>query len=112
MHQWPQNESLAFGNSLTHQPLQKVKAGKKKFQEIVSNPKLAKNELVQSLIALLCDRERYWPDDELHRRAPNWSDKLCSVCVKMPEFGYGSRYDLRSNGSNYSIKQNLIKQIN
>lgn len=93
MQEWPRNAALAFGNSLTHQPLQKVKAGQKKFQEIVGNQKQSKDELIQSLIELLCDREKHWPDDELHRRAPNWSEKLCSVCVKIPEYQYGSRYN-------------------
>lgn len=91
MNVWSLNEPLAFGNSLSHQPLQKVKAGKEKFREIVSRTNQTKNELVDNLIELLCDRERHWPDDELMRRKPMWADKLCSICVNMPEVGYGSR---------------------
>lgn len=91
VHKWPQNKALAFGNSLTKEPLKKVTAGREKFQTIVNDRKQTKEELIQNLTELLCDRERHWPDDELHRRAPNWSEKLCSICVKMPEQAYGSR---------------------
>lgn len=96
MQEWPLNEALAFGNSLTLQPLQKVKAGREKFREVVSR-KQTKNELVQALMDLLCDEEKHWPDAELTRRAPNWSESLCSICVKMTKEGYGSRYTI----SNY-----------
>lgn len=40
----------------------------------------------------MCYYCRYWPDDELARRAPNWGEHLSSLCVKMPEAGYGTRY--------------------
>lgn len=93
VYQWPQNEALAFGNSLVPEPLQKVKAGREKFRAIVNRPNQSKNDLVQNLIDLLCDRERHWPDAELQRRKPEWAETLCSICVKMPEFGYGSRFD-------------------
>lgn len=92
VQEWPQNEALAFGNSLAKQPLQKVTAGREKFRKIVENRNQSKDELIKHLTELLCDRERHWPDEELHRRAPNWSNQLCSICVKMPEQGYGSRY--------------------
>lgn len=39
----------------------------------------SKDELVQNLMELLCDREKHWPDDELHRRAPNWSESLLVI---------------------------------
>lgn len=92
--QWPQSEALAFGNSLVTEPLQKVKAGQEKFREIVNRPNQSKIELIQNLDDLLCDRERHWPDPELQRRKPEWADSLCSICVKLPNVGYGTRLDL------------------
>lgn len=89
--QWPQNEVLGFGNSLTHQPLQKVKGGREKFREIVKRPDQTKEELIKSLNKLLSDREKHWPDEELHRRAPAWADQLCSICARVPAAEYGSR---------------------
>ncbi|XP_055307930.1 transport and Golgi organization protein 2 [Sitodiplosis mosellana] len=90
-HQSLQNEVLGFGNSLTHQPLQKVIGGREKFRAIVKRQNQSKEELVKSLNELLSDREKHWPDDELHRRAPNWSEHLCSICARVPAAEYGSR---------------------
>lgn len=62
------------------------------FEDVVSNSESqTKDELVQNLLRLLCNREKNWPDDELQRRAPNWCESLSSICVKMPHDGYGSR---------------------
>lgn len=93
LHEWPVNEVLGFGNSLCHQPLQKVKFGTEKFRQIVTQSGQSKEELVENLMKLLCDNEKHWPDAELHRRAPNWGEHLSSVCVNMAEAGYGSRYE-------------------
>lgn len=92
LHEWPLNEVLGFGNSLSHQPLQKVKLGTNKFREIVDRCGQSKGELVQNLMQLLRDNEKHWPDAELHRRAPDWGEHLSSICVNMKEAGYGSRY--------------------
>lgn len=89
---WPQNEVLGFGNSLTHQPLQKVKRGKEKFREVLKQPDQSKEKLVKNLNELLSDREKHWPDDELYRRAPNWANQLSSICTGVPTAAYGSRY--------------------
>lgn len=91
LHEWPSNEVLGFGNSLTHQPLQKVTYGTEKFREIVNRCGQSKEELVENLMRLLCDTEKNWPDAELHRRAPNWGEYLSSICVNMTDAGYGSR---------------------
>lgn len=91
LHEWPLNDVLGFGNSLTHQPLQKVKSGTVKFREIVNRGGKSKEQLVDELMHLLCDDEKHWPDAELHRRAPNWGEYLSSICVNMGEAGYGSR---------------------
>lgn len=90
----PLNKSVGFGNSLIRVPLKKVEAGKDKFHKIVDRPSQTKNELIESLFGLLCDPERHWPDAELQRRRPEWADQLCTICVKMPEVGYGSRFVL------------------
>lgn len=76
LDEWPQNTFLGFGNSFTSNPLQKVTAGKKHFEEIVKKKNQSKDELVRNLMDLLCNREKHWPDDELHRRAPSWSESL------------------------------------
>lgn len=88
---WPKNQVLGFSNSLTHQPYEKVKAGKEKFQKIINNKNQTKDELVQKLMKLLSNRSKHWPDAELQRRAPDWGQGLCSICVKMPEVEYGTR---------------------
>lgn len=88
--EWPSSKVLAFGNSPPQISLEKVKGGKKKFEDIVHRDQ-SKEDLVDSLMDLLKDRERHWPDAELYKRAPNWGEFLSSVCVHMPEAGYGSR---------------------
>lgn len=90
-NEWPLNEVMGFGNSLSHQPLQKVKNGTGKFHEIVNRYGQSKEELVDKLMQLLCDSEKHWPDAELHRRAPLWGEHLSSICVNMTDAGYGSR---------------------
>lgn len=92
MQKWSPNEYLGFGNSLVAQPLQKVIAGKKLFEDIVKDSIQPKDELVQSLMDLLSRPEKHWPDDELHRRAPHWSESLSSIYVRIPDAGYGSRF--------------------
>lgn len=91
LHEWPLNEVLGFGNSLSHQPLQKVNAGTAKFREIVNRYDKSKDELVDKLMQLLCDNEKHWPDAELYRRAPLWGENLSSICVDIENAGYGSR---------------------
>jgi len=88
--EWPEGKVLGFGNSPPHISLEKVKGGQKKFEDIVLQDQ-SKEDLVDSLMGLLKDRERHWPDAELYKRAPNWGELLSSVCVQMPEAGYGSR---------------------
>lgn len=92
LHEWPLNEVIGFGNSLTSEPLQKVKFGTEQFREIVNRCGQSKDELVQNLMQLLCDDEKHWPDAELHRRAPDWGEHLSSIRVNMTDAGYGTRY--------------------
>lgn len=92
MTKWSTNKYLGFGNSLIAQPLQKVIAGQKLFENIVKDSTQSKDELVESLMDLLCKREKHWPDDELHRRAPHWAESLSSIHVRIPDEGYGSRF--------------------
>lgn len=93
LQEWPCNEVLAFSNSLSHEPLEKVKAGREKFREIVNRKNQSKDDLVKSLRdELLCNREKHWPDEELHRRMPKWSEQLSSICVRIASGEYGTRY--------------------
>lgn len=88
--EWPAGKVLAFGNCPPPKSLEKAKAGRKQFEEIV-NRNLNRDVLVDSLMQLLQNGETHWPDAELERRAPNWAPRLSSICVKMLAEGYGSR---------------------
>lgn len=83
---------MGFGNSLLACPLQKVNAGQRYFEEILKKSQQSKDELVQNLMGLLCKSNKHWPDVELHRRKPEWSELLSSIYVKIPQVGYGSRF--------------------
>lgn len=87
---WPTNETLAFGNCPPPRVIQKVISGRQQFEEIVHH-KQSKDELVSNIMTLLQKTDKYWPDEELKFRAPDWGKQLSSICVKMPEEGYGSR---------------------
>ncbi|XP_059611601.1 transport and Golgi organization protein 2 [Phlebotomus argentipes] len=89
IEEFPGGEILGFGNSPHTIPLRKVLHGKEKFRQVVKSA--GRENLVRELMEFLKDDEKHWPDAELSRRAPNWAEKLSSVCVKMPAEGYGSR---------------------
>ncbi|XP_058825096.1 transport and Golgi organization protein 2 [Topomyia yanbarensis] len=86
-------EPLGFGNSTLDAPLEKVKYGRKLFGNIVDKRLKIDNKdaLVNELLDLLRSNEKYFPDAELSRRAPNSAEKLASINVYFPEYGYGSR---------------------
>ncbi|XP_037041020.1 transport and Golgi organization protein 2 [Bradysia coprophila] len=90
LQEWPCDTVHGFGNSPPETPMAKVVGGKSKFQEIIAQHD-DKDVLVENLMAMLSSRDKYWPDDELRRRAPRWGESLSSICVKMPEAGYGTR---------------------
>lgn len=70
----------------------KVNNGKEKFEKIFQeSEKYDKDTLVNNLMELLSCDEKFWPDEELSRRAPKWGEPLSRICVKMPEAGYGTR---------------------
>lgn len=58
MQEWPQCKVLGFGNSPPGISLEKVKAGRKQFEEII-HQELPKDALVESLMKLLQDTEKY-----------------------------------------------------
>lgn len=89
----PLSKSYGFGNSPLATPLEKVKNGTIKFDRVIEEQSNGddKVKLVESLMTLLKCNEKYWPDEELKRRAPKWGEHLSRICVKMPEAGYGSR---------------------
>ncbi|XP_058454923.1 transport and Golgi organization protein 2 isoform X2 [Malaya genurostris] len=86
-------EPLGFGNSPLDNPLEKVKHGRKRFGDIVDKRLKVgcKDELVNELLGLLRSNEKYFPDAELSRRVPVSAEKLSSINVRVPEYGYGSR---------------------
>lgn len=90
--EWASGEVLAFGNSPPSKAFEKAKAGRKYLEEIV-NRNLGKDELVGSLMQMLQNDEKHWPDSELLGRAlkPEWASELSSIYVKIPAKGYGTR---------------------
>lgn len=84
---------LGFGNSTLDVPLEKVKHGRKLFGDIVDKRlKLeSKDLLIEELMDLLKSNEKHFPDKELSRRVPEFTEKLSSINVHFPEAGYGSR---------------------
>jgi len=89
--EWPCDKALGFGNSEPERPFEKVVGGISKFHEIIQNHQDDKNVLLENLMGMLSCRDKYWPDDELSRRAPKWGENLSSICVKSQEAGYGTR---------------------
>ncbi|XP_053692988.1 transport and Golgi organization protein 2 [Sabethes cyaneus] len=86
-------KALGFGNSTLDVPLEKVKNGRSRFADIIDKRSDGSSEdsLVKELLELLKSNEKYFPDPELSRRAPNYAEKLSSINVYFPESGYGSR---------------------
>lgn len=97
-----EGECYGFGNSLPSAPFEKVQEGQRKFQEIVDKLRvnnqsqeqscsLKREELIKECINLLKCKQKFWPDKELKRRAPNWGEHLSAIKVYIPEALYGSR---------------------
>ncbi|XP_050329185.1 transport and Golgi organization protein 2 isoform X2 [Bactrocera neohumeralis] len=103
LEHYADGKSYGFGNSLDAVPFQKVIHGRQRFQNIVENfnKKLSntpledaqnlQNELVTNLKNLLKCKQKFWPDAELKRRAPNWGEHLSALNVNVPLADYGSR---------------------
>lgn len=93
--QYKENTCYGFGNSLPSAPFEKVRYGRNRFEEIVNDfqkqTEPQQNELIDQLMHLLKCKEKFWPDAELKRRAPNWGEYLSSLNVYVPDQGYGSR---------------------
>ncbi|XP_075158705.1 transport and golgi organization 2 isoform X2 [Haematobia irritans] len=93
--QYKENTCYGFGNSLPSAPFEKVRNGRNRFEKIVEDfqqqehPEQSK--LIDQLMQLLKCKEKFWPDAELKRRAPNWGEYLSSLNVSVPGCGYGSR---------------------
>ncbi|XP_073832740.1 transport and golgi organization 2 isoform X2 [Musca autumnalis] len=87
---YKENSCYGFGNSLPSAPFEKVRYGRNRFEQIIdSQPQ--QTELVDELMSLLKCKEKFWPDAELKRRAPNWGEYLSALNVYVPDCGYGSR---------------------
>ncbi|XP_011177212.1 transport and Golgi organization protein 2 isoform X2 [Zeugodacus cucurbitae] len=103
LEHFAEGKCYGFGNSLDAVPLQKVINGRQRFQSIVESAlkKLSdtpqegaqnlQNELVTNLKNLLKCKQKFWPDAELKRRAPNWGEHLSALNVNVPLEDYGSR---------------------
>ena len=62
LQKWPEKTALVFGNSSPSVPLEKVKAGQSRFEQIVCNDAVVVNEkqsLVENLMDMLKSPEKY-----------------------------------------------------
>lgn len=106
LEHFAESKCYGFGNSLNAVPFQKVINGRQRFQNIIENfnKKLSnspvveaqnlqnlQNELVTNLKNLLKCKQKFWPDAEMQRRAPNWGEHLSGLNVNVPLADYGSR---------------------
>lgn len=97
LDQYVEGRCYGFGNSLPTAPFEKVRHGQQRFEEIVNefnaqpSSSATLDKLVQQCLKLLKCREKFLPDAELQRRAPNWGEHLSALNVHIPEAGYGSR---------------------
>ncbi|XP_039499500.1 transport and Golgi organization protein 2 isoform X2 [Drosophila santomea] len=85
-------ECYGFGNSLPHTPFEKVRHGQQEFEAIVKAHGASSVETLSAqLMQLLRNKHKFWPDDELKRRAPNWGEGLSALNVHIEDHAYGSR---------------------
>lgn len=118
--EWPSGRVLAFGNSPPKITLEKVKGGRKKFEDIV-NQDLTKEELVSSLMKLLKDPVRYRDQSILSVRISGFL--IIFVCFRYfleqtlarrgivstsAELGRTLELCMRSNAGGRIRKQNAI----
>lgn len=90
LEHYEENNCYGFGNSLPSAPFEKVCFGRKTFQNIIEE-KPPQDELISKLMELLKRKDKFWPDEELKRRAPTYGEHLSALNVLIPETGYGSR---------------------
>lgn len=88
------NVELGFtglGNSPLKAPFKKVEAGTELFKEVLErNKNESKENLLQDLMAVLKDRRRYFPDEELTSRRQETAEDFSSIHVEIPN-DYGTR---------------------
>ncbi|XP_045454130.1 transport and Golgi organization protein 2 [Melitaea cinxia] len=87
------NTYLGFGNSLPDKPLNKVQNGEKLLRDTCKKFNKIDNkfELLNELVKLLKNEQRYLPDPQLENRQPNIYKELSSIFVKIPVIKYGTR---------------------
>ncbi|XP_030379068.1 transport and Golgi organization protein 2 isoform X1 [Scaptodrosophila lebanonensis] len=89
---YEQERCYGFGNSLPEAPFEKVRHGQKHFAQIVEDHGHADvKTLSDQLLQLLKNSNKFWPDAELLKRAPNWGEGLSALNVHIAEHAYGSR---------------------
>ncbi|KAL7743003.1 hypothetical protein ACLKA6_011365 [Drosophila palustris] len=89
---YKQGQCCGFGNSLPDSPFEKVRYGQEHFEQIVNKYGHSDvHTLSSELLQLLKNKQKYWPDEELKRRAPSWGEGLSALNVHIAEHAYGSR---------------------
>lgn len=80
------------GNSPLDAPFKKVEAGTEEFKEILeSHKECSKAELIESLLSVLKDKTKYFPDEELTSRKQEQAEAFSSIHVDLSVVGYGTR---------------------
>lgn len=82
---------FGFGNSPYEIPLKKVSHGLNLFKDTFhKHSNESKESLVASLMELLKDKKKCYPDAELKSHCPVWAKYLSSINVRAPD-DYGTR---------------------
>lgn len=107
-----------FGNSLPSVPFEKVSYGRDAFEAIVDDfskqAEPQQDKLIGKLLDLLKCKTKFWPDEELKRRAPLYGEHLSALNVLIPETGYGSRTHtvilIDNNNTMHFIEETMLTE--
>lgn len=79
-----------LGNSPLCAPFKKVEAGIEEFRNVLKSHS-DKDGLIESLMNMLKDDRKYFPDAELTSRRQDEAEPFSSIHVVIPNAGYGTR---------------------
>ncbi|XP_022228401.1 transport and Golgi organization protein 2 isoform X2 [Drosophila obscura] len=117
LNEFEEGKCYGFGNSLPGTPFEKVRFGQKQFSNIVTEHGAASVETLSTqLLELLKNKKKFWPDEELKRRAPNWGEELSALNVHIADRGYGSRTHsvilVDTNNKMHFFEENFDPEMN
>lgn len=83
---------VGLGNSPLKKPFKKVEAGTAEFEKVLNSHKNCnKDELVDALMTILMNDNKFFPDDELTARHNEAASLFSSIHVEIPHEDYGTR---------------------